>query len=169
MPEPVTAELLHQLVESHASALEWYAGQWTEWAEDCVQEAFIQLAGQPVAPPNLEAWLYRVVRNRALNARRAEVRRNHHERLAAMLMSRVAGTDDRENLKSQLRACLGQLSEMDQEVIVLRIWSQLTWQEVADLCGTSCSSAHRNYVAALTRLKNIMEPSCKTISESQND
>ena len=45
----------------------WRTAQWTEAADDCVQEALIELARQPRVPENVVAWLYRVVRNRAVS------------------------------------------------------------------------------------------------------
>ena len=36
--------------------------------EDVVQEAFLLLVRQVVAPDNPVGWMYRVVRNRAINA-----------------------------------------------------------------------------------------------------
>jgi DNA-directed RNA polymerase specialized sigma24 family protein len=52
------------------------------------------------------------------------------------------------------------LPTTEREFVVLRIWSALTWQEIADLTKTSSSSAQRHYVAALTKLRQHLEPSC---------
>ena len=43
----------------------------------------IELAGQPQSPDNAVAWLYRVVRNKALSAARSAGRRQRHEAAAA--------------------------------------------------------------------------------------
>ncbi len=39
-------DLLGQLLDRHAAALELYARQWCEVPEDVVQDAFLKLAGQ---------------------------------------------------------------------------------------------------------------------------
>ena len=67
----VTPERLAELLDAHAAALELFAAQWTQAPADAVQEAFVELARQPELPRNIVAWLYRVVRNRALSEARA--------------------------------------------------------------------------------------------------
>ena len=67
----VDATLIAEMLDRHGPALAFYARQWTSTADDCVQEALVELARQPATPDNPAAWLYRVVRNRALNAARA--------------------------------------------------------------------------------------------------
>ena len=61
-------DLLAQLLDQHAAALELYARQWCDSPEDVVQEAFLKLAGQRDLPANPAAWLFRVVRNGAIDA-----------------------------------------------------------------------------------------------------
>src|SRR5947208_1181925 len=81
----VTPELLGSLLSTHGAALRLYARQWCEaGADDVVQEAFVQLARQSTALHEPAAWLFRVVRNGALTARRSESRRRRHETSAAV-------------------------------------------------------------------------------------
>ncbi len=74
MPGPANAALIAEMFDRYAAALEFYAAQRTAAAPDCVQEAFLELARQAVPPVDTAAWLFRVVRNRSLNAARAERR-----------------------------------------------------------------------------------------------
>src|SRR6188474_3382553 len=46
----VTPELLGRLLDEQGGALALYAAQWTDAADDCVQEALIELAGQREEP-----------------------------------------------------------------------------------------------------------------------
>lgn len=160
MDQRIDANEIGRLLAAHANSLELFAAQWANNAEDCVQEAFIELATQPTRPNKPVAWLYRVVRNRALNASRSARRRSNHERLAAMLGSSMEITSEFSSDHGHPKAVLDLMSPEDRELIVLRIWSGLTWEQVADLVGKSSSSAHRSYVAALKNLKEILEPSC---------
>jgi len=75
----VNARLIAQLLQQHGEALQRYAAQWTVTPEDCVQEAIVKLAGLDALPESPAAWLYRVVRNDALNRGRGERRRAAHE------------------------------------------------------------------------------------------
>src|SRR6185503_17221915 len=72
MNGPIDAELLGRLLDEHGPALALYATQWTDAADDCVQESLVELARQAKPPEHAVAWLYRVVKNRALNAARGE-------------------------------------------------------------------------------------------------
>ena len=61
------------------------ARQWCAEPEDVVQEAFLKLAGQSKEPDDVVAWLYRVVRNGALDAAKLARRRD-----AGILSERTA-------------------------------------------------------------------------------
>ena len=75
----MTPELLGRLVDDHAAALTLFARQWCAAPEDVVQEAFVKLAAQRPLPNDPVAWLFRVVRNGASSAARADRRRRLHE------------------------------------------------------------------------------------------
>ena len=64
----VGTELLGRLFDRHAAVLELYARQFCDCPEDVVQETLIELAGQPRSPDDPAAWLFRVVRNKAISA-----------------------------------------------------------------------------------------------------
>ena len=160
---PVDAVLIAEMFQRHAPALALYARQWTVMADDCVQEALVELARQPTAPNNPPAWLYRVVRNRSMNAARASRRRTAHEQTAALgrAAARPATAESIENV--DLNDTLSQLEPAAREIVVLRVWGGLAWQEIAELVGGSKSSAQRHYVQALEQLRKLWEPhSCPT-------
>jgi len=76
-------DLLGNLLDQHAAALELYARQWCDVPEDVVQDAFLKLAALRVLPENPAAWLFRVVRNGAIDAGQAARRRKRYETAAA--------------------------------------------------------------------------------------
>lgn len=167
MPPPVDAALIAELFDRHAAALALYAGQWTSAADDCVQEALVELARQAAAPENPSAWLYRVVRNRALNAARAERRRSAHEQTAAQARGeRRDGNGGRDARPAEFVELVDLLNTLDpeaREIVVLRIWGQLAWREIAEIVGGSPSGAQRHYIQALQQLRRHWEPqSCPT-------
>lgn len=61
-------ESVVRLWDEHGAALVLFARQLCDVPEDVVQEAFLQLVHNSPSPDNPKGWLYRVVRNRALNA-----------------------------------------------------------------------------------------------------
>src|SRR5947209_5676494 len=76
-------EQLGELVDRYAAALVLYARQWCDCPEDVVQTAFLKLVRARTRPDNLLPWLYRVVRNGAIDASRAARRRHKYESAAA--------------------------------------------------------------------------------------
>lgn len=152
------ADRLAELVDAHAAALELYAARWTAAPEDCVQEAFVELAGQAVEPKHVAAWLFRVVRNRALNVARTDRRRRERERIVARLRPvEDARTWDAALDVASLTSALDHLPRESHEIIVLRIWSELSFEEIATVLDCSISTAHRRYRRALEELRNLFE------------
>lgn len=155
MDQRVTPELLHRLLEQHAAALELFASQWTDTPEDCVQEAFLQLARQPRLPEQVLPWLFRVVRNRAVSQRRSAQRRQRHESAAAA--ERASWFRPADNLlvdAETLTQALRSLDEELREILVARIWGGLTYEQIAEVTGVSKSSIHRRYEEGLRRLRD---------------
>src|SRR5262245_11120463 len=117
-------ERLTRLVTERAAALVLYARQWLDGAsaDDAVQEALIALLAQREPPRNPTAWMYRAVRNAALNVVRAEGRRRRREQSVARIRGEwfVPKADallDAQAAEESLR----QLSPEHREVVVLRI------------------------------------------------
>lgn len=149
-------------MDKHAAALILYARQWCAAPEDVVQEAFLKLAKQKTPPNKPESWIYRVVRNGAISAGRSERRRRHHESTAAARMQAwfsppadtgldgAAVTDALRNLPAEQR-----------EVIVAHLWGGLTFEQIAEVSGSSASTAHRCYVAGLSALRERMGVPCR--------
>ena len=157
---------LSALLKEHCRGLEVYAAQWSIHPEDCVQEAFVKLAALSPPPENAVAWLYRVTRNQAISSLRSNKSRQQHESFASWLSSRkpksvdpanvLAETDERERIVKMM----DKLDETDRELVMMRIWSGLTWSQIAELTDRSSSSAQRNYVAAIEKIRNLLESSC---------
>jgi RNA polymerase sigma-70 factor (ECF subfamily) len=155
------ARLLARLVDDHSAALVLYARQWCAAPEDVVQEAFVKLAAQRAPPHNLVAWLYRVVRNGAVSAARAERRRRHHEaaaaaRAPAWFHPPEGGALDAEAAAAALQALPGAW----REALVAHLWGGLTFEQVGELTGVSASTAHRRYLTALSALRERLRVPC---------
>src|SRR3954468_1200991 len=164
MNGPIDAELLGRLLDEHGPALALYAAQWTNAADDCVQEALVELARQPRQPDHVIAWLYRVVKNRALNEARGTRRRRQRETHVTTDRFAFAGrfaASDHEELNAAVEA-LTRLEDNERELVVMRIWGRLTYEEIAAAMNVSTATAHCQYERALTKLRNLLESPCST-------
>ena len=166
MDDRVTHELLSRLLDEHGAALALYAAQWTEAADDCVQEALIELARQPQVPESPVAWLYYVVRNRAISQFRAARRRERREQLALRLRPAATAADELTIDADELATALDSLPEDIREAVVARAWSGLNFEQIAELAGCSTSTAHRRYEAGLAALRERLQLPCPTNTAS---
>ncbi len=147
---------LGRLLDAHAAPLALYAAQWTAAADDAVQEAFVRLVAADPPPDRPVPWLYKVVRNLALDDRRADRRRRRRETLA----SRLRAIDGDGSAVVEIADALESLPDDVRAVVVAHVWGGLTFAEIAESDGGSPSSAHRRYQAGLSALKRLLEKSC---------
>lgn len=162
----ISPEELARLLAAHGPALELLARARCRWPEDCVQEAFIQLASQSEAPTDPVAWLARAVRNRAIDFTRADGRRIRHERqCGADRKGWFEPFSKSQNAVSseKLEACLKQLNIDDREIITAHIWGGMSFRQLTEVFDQSSSALHRRYQTALTRLRTLLDsPSTNT-------
>jgi RNA polymerase sigma-70 factor (ECF subfamily) len=167
MMGPLTPESLGRLIDAHAAALELYAAQWTQSPGDVVQETFLQLFRQERLPEATVAWLYRVTRNRAINAARASRWRRHHE--AAVADGRrgwFESSDVGELEADEAAQQLGQLPGQQREVIVARLWGGLSFEQIGEVTGTSSSTACRRYQQGIEALRKRLTASWPSTMEN---
>ncbi len=146
----MTASQLTEWIDAHAGALTLFARQHCCDPEAVVQEAFCKLARSRNAVIDPVAWLYRVVRNGAIDAGKAERRRKKRESQRAKPEAWFDGDSaDADEAVIALQA----LPPEQREVIVLRIWSGLKLEQIASACDCSVSSVHRRYEAGLQTLR----------------
>ncbi len=154
---------LTQLATERAAGLALFARQWLDaaQAEDVVQEALVALLSERRPPDNPLAWLYRTVRNGAIDVARANTRRRRREQLVAKARqewfdSRPDALLDAEVAQQALEA----LGPDFYEIVVMRIWGELGFAEIAGVIGLSVSTVHTRYVAAIKQLRAALEKPC---------
>ena len=158
---PVGPQLFTRVLDEHGAALVLYAGQWCDTPEDVVQDALLNLVRQPAAPENPVGWIYRVVRNGAISASRGTRRRSRHEAAAAHRNEPWFVTAEGQRLDAAAaREALEQLPIEQRETIVARLWGGLSYEQIAELTGSSTSSAHRWYQAGLSALRERLGVKC---------
>ncbi|MFO1095202.1 MAG: sigma-70 family RNA polymerase sigma factor [Planctomycetaceae bacterium] len=153
---PLKAAQLVTLIEGHAAVLRLWIRARCPSPDDVVQEAFCRLATLDRPPDNPVAWLYQVCRNLAANDRLSDARRRRRERDRSVPeVAECLPSEDVE--RAEAIAAVEQLEEPLREVLVARIWGQMTLEEVAAMCGISTATAFRRYQAALEELRTQLE------------
>jgi len=154
------------LIDTHAAPLVLYARQWCGEPEDVVQEAFLKLVRQQRSPGDPVAWLYRVVRNGALDVAKMARRRQRRESSIArpvrwFVEPEVDGLDAETAV-----AALERLLPEQREVIVARHWGGLSYEQIAEVAGCSASTAFRRYLAGVEELRKQLGVSCPNRSSN---
>lgn len=155
------SQQLRLLIDEHGAALALYARQWCRAPDDALQEALIELLRQRPVPDNPVAWLYKTVRRRAMNVARAEQRRTkHHRQASEERASWFLPTEATLDEPLDVEPLLAQLPQLEREIVVARIWGELSFEQIAHLVDRSTSAVHRRYQRALVELGAMMsEPS----------
>jgi RNA polymerase sigma factor (sigma-70 family) len=172
---PTDAELLHryagqkddrafgELVQRHlglvyATALRSPGGR-THIAEEIAQEVFTDLARKAARlchHPVLAGWLFRSTRYVAMEANRAELRRQkYHDTFAVMpdTVTPLEPSMDWERLRPVIDGALEELKERDREIVLLRFFQGLTFAEVGEKLSLSENAARMRTERALDKLR----------------
>lgn len=124
-------------------------------AEEVVQEAFsgfLRNAGNLSPDSSFSAYMFRSVRNRAVDHLRKTRSRREVSQVEADILfdaSGEAATGERE----EVSIALAGLPESQREVVVLKIYNDCTFNEIAEITGTSPNTAASRYRYALEKLR----------------
>jgi RNA polymerase sigma-70 factor, ECF subfamily len=126
-------------------------------ADEVLQETFIRLvrnAAKLSSVDNLVAYLFTVARNEAIRhaGRRARHRQRQAPLSAADLFLDVDDTARRDTAEAVI-AALRHLTDEQREVVELKIYTGLTFREIAEITAVPLQTAATRYRTALDRLK----------------
>ncbi|MFQ5731917.1 MAG: RNA polymerase sigma factor [Planctomycetaceae bacterium] len=137
-------------------------------AEDALQAAFVQIARCPQRLAEARhpwPYLLRVVRNEALRVVRQRCR-NKAPLPDADLADRwgipnpgdLATQSERQEIAESVNSALNKLPPMQAEVVVLKIWENMTFAQIGAVLGTSPNTAASRYRYALEKLTPLLQP-----------
>jgi RNA polymerase sigma-70 factor (ECF subfamily) len=156
---------LTQRVMERAPQLALYARQWLDSAsaDDVVQEALTSLLTQRTPPEDAIAWMYRAVRNAAIDHARVSSRRRKREQKVAQARrewfeDRADNLIDAETAERTLKNLPGEA----REIVVMRIWGELGFAEIAAILQISVSTVHTRYTTSLAQMRIELENPCRT-------
>ncbi len=145
-----------------APGLLLFARQWMRSsadAEDVVQEAFVRFWRKQHSIDN-RALLYATVRSIALDFIRRDSRRARREASAFSECEPSLEPHFEVDDESQqaLHDAVDRLPHEQREVLVMKIWNELTFIEIANVLGISQNTAASRYRYALAALKKNLLP-----------
>jgi RNA polymerase sigma-70 factor (ECF subfamily) len=154
----LNAEEVRRLYDQHGPALVAYArGFVTDAAaaEDVVHQVFLRLLSAEMTMPDAPvAYVYRAVRNAALDARRNGLRMAQLDPQSSVFRHRGGNQE----AALALEKALAELPEEQREVVVMRVWSGLTLEEIAAAAGAPLNTIASRYRYALEKLREKLRP-----------
>ena len=131
-------------------------------AEDVLQEVFCRLVRYRVRfrfIRNPSAYVFRVARNEAIRflkkrTRNPETHRSVEE-FSKVIQDNLTGLDN--IALNRAAEALAQIPEDQREVIILRFFEELTFKEIASVCGVSLNTAASRYRYGMKKLRILLE------------
>jgi RNA polymerase sigma-70 factor (ECF subfamily) len=123
-------------------------------AEDIVQDAFVRFWRKEHSIEN-RALLFATVRSVALDLLRRDARRARREANAALEVEQSTQPefDFDDPSQNELAAAVDRLPVEQREVLVMKIWNELTFAEIGQALSISQNTAASRYRYALAALK----------------
>ncbi len=122
-------------------------------AQDAVQQVFVRLLERGLGDIiDAKAFLYRCVRNAALNHTKTQQRNVALDEDAPWFDALSRDSAEELSLRHGLRT----LPAEQRQVVVLRVWCGLSYAEIGDLLEISANTIASRYRYALEKLREVM-------------
>ncbi len=135
----------------------------TEDAEDVLQQTFCRLARYSVRwafVRNPQAFVFTAARNEAnrfLRRQKSRGPRNLPDIAREGAIPAFVTAQDPDPSTALLARSLAGLPDDQKEVIILKVYQDLSFREIADVCGVSVNTAASRYRYGLEKLRAAME------------
>ena len=165
---------ISELIERHSQRVRSYIGMMVkddDIADDIFQETFIKAVqvideGRYVDSGKFLSWVLRIAHNRVLDYFRREKASKQvneseagYDMIGTMRFSEPTAEDNlvQSEVEQSVRNLIDQLPEEQQEVVRLRYYSKLSFQEIADETEVSINTALGRMRYALINLRRMIQ------------
>lgn len=144
-----------------------------EQAQDAMQDTFLRVyenRERLLNASSFKAWLFTIARNQCLNLIRRSKRevdlQDHHRRNASVRVSDLPGAKLEKNEQVEIvNYFLAQLKPDYREVIVLREYQNLSYEEIAAVTRSTLSAVKSRLFKARRKLASFMAPALEREKE----
>ena len=156
-------EQLIRLYEDKLFTYACYMMRQEEEAKDILQEAFIKAHMTLTVRYDestcrtlaVQAWLFQIVRNIALNRMRSNKRR--HKAHEGLVNQQKTGMTSMKDHAGTIEYVLQNLDQDSRELITLRFIEDLSYAEIVSIAGTTESAIRGKIYRALCKIRKLME------------
>jgi len=128
-------------------------------AEDVLQTVFVRIVQKRLRlaeARNLDAYVYRIARNEASSFISRRKRERKVKSLDESWLVMPEGHQELNDLAEELETVLARLSQEQREVIVMKIYRQKTFLEIARLLGLSQNTVASRYRYGMEKLRTLL-------------
>lgn len=161
----MTPSLLARWYDEHAQALFAFVLNLTRDEDDTrevLQEVFLRLAQRPSLLERAQsprAFLLRMAHNLTVDLiRRRATRQANYERLAAEPVQLFEASPDDPAFRTQLASALAELPPEQRAVVHLKLWEEMTFEEIAATLDISPNTAASRYRYGIDKLRDRLRP-----------
>jgi len=147
---PAALLFARQIVGTHADA------------EDAVHNGFLRFWTGASAAADPPARFFGCVRHAALDLLRSGGRRHRREQQHRPDSPLLTGAAEEKETREQIERALAQLPPPQREVVVLKIWSGLTFLQISQVLAESPNTIATRYRYAMHKLEQLLSPEFKT-------
>lgn len=129
-------------------------------AEDAVQAVLVKIAGRPHLLNNAKspwAYLLRMVRNEAITIARKNARCTNLTTLTDLVVLRRVDELEQEEAHRAVWAALRVLPTEQSEVVVLKIWEEMTFAQIGQVLEVSPNTVASRYQYAMAKLTQKLQ------------
>lgn len=127
-------------------------------AEDAVLDALLAVSQLEQAPDNLLAYVFRTVRNKALHSKQQAQRFTAETDFDEFIDTR-SQTPEQQIFLRQILAHLDKLESNQQQVLIMKLFGDLSFQEIAEVTANNPNTVASWYRRGLAQLKeSLHEP-----------
>jgi RNA polymerase sigma-70 factor, ECF subfamily len=158
---------LERLYDAHAQALFGFLLNLTrddDDTRDVLQEVYVKLARQPDLLRGVRderSFLIRLAHNAAIDLmRRRGTRHKNHEQFGVEQLPLFAPATDADEaaVRKELSAALGELPPEQRAVVQLKLWGDLTFEQIAGALDIPLNTAASRYRYGLDKLRELLRP-----------
>lgn len=158
-----TEQMLEELYDQYAQPLFRYAlslAGSSEDAEDAVQEVFIRIArehNRVMGIRNLRAYLFTATRNAAYSQLRS---RKGRDNLSEAMICDIQSSPGKEDWFAESMVASKAFAELpieQREVLALKVFEQMTFDEIAHTVGASINTVSSRYRYGIAKLRQALE------------
>lgn len=159
MAARLTYDEVQDLYRQHGPALLAYGASLLgdrATAEDVLHQVFVKLLANERLPEDARPYLFKAVRNRAFNALRGSARLTSLD--AQEWLVKPQGMVE---AGLEIEQAMRELPPEQREVVVMRIWGEMTMPEIAAVLEIPENTAASRYRYALNKLRALLKEEVK--------